>query len=405
VTCRACGTELLTGLSLGELAISDFRQKGDVFKQAPLDVMICRECSLVQLGHTVPRETLYHSYWYRSGTQESMVRALREVAFDATISAHALRNGDVWIDIGANDGTLLSFVPRTLNRLAYEPAGNLWGELQQHGRIVGRYFPSHLQSAGLVGITPKAKVITSVACFYDVDDPNAFVRGIKACLADDGVWVNQMAYLPETLAANNFGDICHEHLTYWTLYAFQRLLAPHDLRVHSVSYNDVNGGSFRVVVKHGKQHDWASDRVGMLALRRFRQRIELHRSNVRSFLHSAKRDGFRVWGYGASTKGNTYLQYWGVGTDLVPCIVDRNPSKVGLFTPCGQVVVSEDALRREKPDMLLVLPWHFMDSFLEREGWYLDGGGTFVVPFPDLHIIDKSNASHLSTTTAAAAGA
>ena len=236
-----------------------------------------------------------------------------------------------------------------------------------------------------------------------------FLGAIKACLAEDGVWINQLAYLPATLATNNFGDIVHEHLTYWTISTFAALLKQHGLMLYNWTHNDVNGGSVRFIVKHDTGADdlleaWA-DPVGLLALRKFAARIKLQRTEVRDFLHRAKRDGKLVVGYGASTKGNTYLQYWGVEADLMAAIADRNPDKHGKFTPTGQIVISEDEMRNEQPDYLLVLPFHFIDAFVEREEDLLAHGTQMAVPFPTLHFIGGADASDIQAPAATAVGA
>jgi len=390
--CRGCRSEdLICVFSLGDLAVSGFEREVKDFDHCPLTVLLCQACGLVQLSEMVSREQLYSHYYYRSGLQESMVASLKDVVDTAIEAYGAYQSDSIWIDIGANDGTLLKLVPPGFTKLAYEPAQNLWPELQHAGaRIVGRFFPTALQASGLVGISPRAKVITSIACMYSVPDPVEFVDAISISLADDGVWVNQMAYWPETMATNNFGDICHEHLTYWTLSAFSRLVERRGMCVQSVSFNDTNGGSFRTVVRHksgagGVRH--FGDEASLLQLKRFRQRIELQRTEIRDFLHRSKRDGKLVVGYGASTKGNTYLQYWGIEPDLLEYIADRNPEKHGLYTPSGQQIISEEEARDMKPDYFLALPWHFIDSFVEREKEWIDSGGRFVVPFPSVRIV------------------
>lgn len=402
-SCRSCGSEDVSlTMSLGNIALSDFKPRDEKFETAPLDLYLCRECSLVQLGNTVDREKLYRHYYYRSGLQESMVAALRDVVDDAA-SRVELSPGDAWLDIGANDGTLLSMVGPNVVRFAYEPAINLWKDLQPHVEWLGRWWPDQ-SSTRPAAAGFKFKVITSIACFYDADDPNAWAESIKEHLHPDGVWINQMSYLPQTLASNNFGDICHEHLTYWSGYALQHLLARHGLRIVQTTFNDVNGGSFRTIIKHGQDIAWAQDKPTLMIMKRFKQRVDIGRTDVRSFLHACARDGQSVIGYGASTKGNTYLQYWGVGPDLLGSIADRNPDKVGLFTPTGQKVISEEDMRSQKPDYLLVLPWHFLDAFVVREAGLLDRGTIFAVPFPELRFVGKSNAHAFSQAATSALG-
>lgn len=406
--CRSCGSQQLAeALDLGLFHLADYLDKPDADSdRAPLVLVRCQDCTLVQLRHTVDRERLYRRYWYRSGLQPAMVSALADVVRDAR-GRVPLSAGDVALDIGANDGTLLRQYPADVVKLAYEPAINLYYDLEASGaQIAGTFFPNVIGGKP-VGLKQKAKIITSIAMFYDVDDPNMFVEGIKACLAEDGVWICQMAYLPATLLANNFGDIVHEHLTYWSIGPFNTLLKRHGLTLLNWSHNDVNGGSIRLIVGHDTgQADVTSgwtDPVGLLALKKFGQRIRLQRSEVRDFLHRCKRDGKLVVGYGASTKGSTYLQYWGVGPDLLAAIADRNPEKAGKFTPTGQLVISEDEMRDEQPDYLLVLPFHFIDSFVQREADLLEHGTQFVVPFPNVHFVGGADAGREQVAVATAA--
>lgn len=407
--CRSCESpDLAEVLNLGSLAISDFPDEQGNLEHAPLTLLRCESCTLVQLQHTVPRERLYQRYWYLSGMQESMVAALKDVV-DHARSLMELKPGDVVLDIGANDGTLLKHYPDFVTRLAFEPAENLWTPLRHSGAtLIGGFFPS-VVAGQVVGLSQKAKVITSIACFYDVDDPNQFVRAIKECLAEDGVWINQMAYLPATLRTNNFGDICHEHLTYWHYRPFARLLAQHGLQLRDVRFNDVNGGSVRWVACHADELT-ARETLEYLRLVRFSdddldlagfaQRIEKLRADTFYILQSLARAGQKVYGYGASTKGNTMLQYYGIGSDLVPAIADRNPDKWGKRTVTGIPIISEEQMREERPDYLLVLPFHFLGSFMARERAFLERGGRFIVPLPQLRTVGVESAN-FSTQSAA----
>lgn len=407
--CRSCGsTDLAEAGGFGDIAVSDFKPKGEPFEYAPLNLLFCRACTLVQLSHMVDRESLYEHYYYRSGTSESMVESLADVVEDAQRWV-GIEAGDVWLDIGANDGTLLGHVREkipSMIRQGFEPAGNLWPELQHQGQLMGRYFPTMVGDR-IVGTTMRAKIISSVACFYSVTDPVVFVQGIQKWLADDGIWVNQLAYWPSTMATNNFGDICHEHLTYWTATSMGNLLRQHDLGIRFIGFNDVNGGSMRITAI--KDVDpvpgLTQDGGGLIAIKRFMQRVRYHKSQIRNFFTVAKREGKTVAGYGASTKGNTYLQYWGITPAMMPTIADRNPEKIGLYTPTGQRIIGEGDVRDDNPDYLFVLPWHFTDHFVQREQEYLQAGGRMVIPLPTLRIIGADERDSQSTPTATTVGA
>ncbi len=383
--CRSCGSPRLESvLDLGLLAVNDFVSDGQPVDYAPLELARCEECTLVQLRHTVPRERLYRNYFYRSGTNESMVAALRDVVEDAASRVN-LQPGDVWIDIGANDGTLLRQVPNHIVKMGFEPASNLFREAVKGGNLIyPGFFPPEYDPPAW-----KAKVITAIACFYDLDDPNAFVAAVKKWLHPEGVWVVQFQDLRSMLQANAVDNVCHEHLEYYSTQALADLLNRHGLIVADLSYNVVNGGSLRVVARHGQgkqcfplgSHERPADLVEFA-----REARSLKIRTVRA-LEGYRDRGIRVLGYGASTKGNTLLQYYGITPDLLPAIADRNPDKWGKRTVGTNIpIISEEEARAMKPDYLFVLPWHFMDSFRKRERAFLERGGKFIVPLPTLRV-------------------
>lgn len=384
--CRSCGsTKLDTVLDLGNLCISDFIKPGEQEDLAPLELMVCDDCSLVQLRHTVDRDRLYRSYYYRSGTNESMMAALRDVVDDACRRV-TLEKGDAVLDIGANDGTMLRMYPPYLHRDGFEPS-NLANEATKDGCFVWHdYFPPRK----VVTLSARPyKVITSIACFYDVDDPNYFVDSIRRWLHKDGVWVVQFQDLHSMLACNGFDNICHEHLTYWSTYAFYNLCARHDLRVVDVSHNKVNGGSVRYVVKHGK---WTPPKPTPYQaaefahqLKTFALNIEGLREKTLNLLWQLKTEDKRVIGVAASTKANTLLQFYDVARDLLPAIADRNPDKWGKVTVGQHIpIMSEDEMRALEPDYLLALAWHFIEPFKER---YADLNAKWITPLPQLEVI------------------
>jgi cyclopropane fatty-acyl-phospholipid synthase-like methyltransferase len=391
--CRACGSANLEApvVDLGLLSLSDWPASPlDPVDRAPLALTRCAGCALVQLTHSVDRERLYTSaYGYRSGLQEAMVAALADVVADARARVD-LEPGDVVLDIGANDGTLLRQYPRALGlvKVAYEPVEAFRTSLNGDIRLAGAFFPTVIGGRP-TRLAPPAKVITSVAMFYDVDDVGMFLEGIRASLAPDGVWINQLSYFPETSRQGNFGDVCHEHRTYWTLDGLAKVYAAHGLAITDYAFNDVNGGSVRVTAQHRAKGlhrlTGSDDAVTTEDLRRFRDRITRNTADVRTVLDSAWRDRRLVLGYGASTKGSTYLQVWGVGPDLLPAIAERNPAKVGRYTVTGIPILGEAGARALGPDQFLALPFQFLPSFLERERAFLARGGTFLVPFPSPH--------------------
>lgn len=411
-TCRICGSRALTPvLSLGEQYISGCFSDGEgtppVTRKIPLELVRCdpahdeNGCGLVQLKHSVPPPILYHSYWYRSGINQTMTDHLKSITEAASFAAD-LRKGDLAVDIGCNDGTLLKHYRKGTTLIGFEPSASMCKVARDAKlKVVNDFFSAGSFSQCNLGMKPK--VITSIAMFYDLENPHRFVADIKEILDEAGVWVLEMSYLPTMLAKNSYDTICHEHLEYYSLAPLERLLATHGLVVVDVKLNDINGGSFQVFVKHigNVPSPGAEERIHALRLKEFQagldtaqpyvdfyRNIHANREELMVFLKRAKKEGKRVHGYGASTKGNTILQYCGVTPELVPMIADRNPAKWGSKTIGTNIqIVSEDESRAMAPDYYLVLPWHFMDEFKQREKAFLKRGGMFVCPLPELTFI------------------
>jgi hypothetical protein len=320
-----------------------------------------------------------------------------------------LKDGDRVIDIGANDGTLLrGYGVKGLRRIGFEPARNL-GQYNSVGttKVLNDFFNFAAWQKEFSGV--KAKAITAIAMFYDLEDPNAFVGDVAKILDDNGMFVVQQAYLPLMLATNEIGNICHEHLEFYSLLSMENLMKRHALEIFDVTTNDINGGSFRTYIRHtGKGSalnvaPGAAERVA--AMRAAEAKLKLHevapyqafadrvngiRDRLVAFLKEEKAKGKKIYGYGASTKGNTLLQYFGLGPDLITAIAERNPDKWGKKTVGTLIpIVSEAEARAAQPDHMLILPWHFLEEFRKREVEYFKQGGKFIVPMPEFSIIES----------------
>ena len=409
--CRICGSEgLVPILTFGSMYVSGFvdADASDTIA-APMNLVLCDRgaggCGLLQLAHTVPPELLYRHYWYRSVTNDSMRRELAEIVRRAE-ELVPLAAGDIVLDIGCNDGTLLrSYQTRGIRLCGFEPAENLVVFARQGtDKVLNEFFNRASYDAAFGA--EKARVITTIAMFYDLDQPQNVVSDIASCLASDGVWINQMAYLPLMLERNAFDNICHEHLTYFSLSTLVRLYATAGLEVFDIELNEVNGGSFRIYARHagsgvGGSDEFRGARVAALEqfeaslnldhreiYDRFADRVRSIKDELNQFLRSAVAAGKKVYGYGASTKGNTLLQFFGLDDSVITAIAERNPEKWGKRTVATNIpIISEEQARRERPDYMLVLPWHFLPGFVEREREYLAGGGHFVVPLPRVRVI------------------
>ena len=399
-------------LSLGEQYIAGAFAEPDgeqpVARRIPLELVRCdmtrneEGCGLVQLRHTVPGAILYRSYWYRSGVNQTMTRNLHEIAVEAE-ELVGLHPGDLVIDIGCNDGTLLDGYRATdLKYLGFDPSDVSRYALAKGYDVVRDFYSyEHLRQRH---VDRKARIVTSIAMFYDLEYPRAFVEEVARALADDGVWVMELHYLPSMLDMNQFDAIVHEHLEYYSLAVIERLLGEAGLRVVRASLNDINGGSVRLFIRnaaHFAPTGEDAETLQQLRVREFEmaldapapyERFATAAEQVRDELAAVCRElvdaGKTIHIYGASTKGNTILQYAGIDQTLVPYAADRNPDKHGSETIGTRIpIISEERSRELQPDYYLALPWHFLDEFLEREQEFLQRGGRFIVPMPQVRIV------------------
>lgn len=401
-TCRSCGHSGLQPIfSLGNQYIINFPEGSSTGAglRAPVDAVLCANapCSLVQLKHTVDPDILYRQFWYKSGINETMRNALADITREAKERV-PLQAGDIVIDIGTNDATLLrAYGVPGLVTVGFEPAVNLIAEASVGTtRIINDYFNRESFEKGYPG--KRAKVVTSIAMFYDLEEPRRFVEDIKAVLAGDGIWINQMNYLRSMLEQNAFDNVSHEHLEYYSLSSLEYLLEGMDLEVFDVGLNDLNGGSFRAFTARRGAFP-VSERVP--ALRRaethlcrketydaFAGRLSSLRKRARDFIAGELEKGKRVYAYGASTRGNTLLQYFGLDQNWITAAAERNPVKFGKKMVGTNIpIISEEQARREKPDYFLVLPWAFVKEFEAREQTFLREGGKFIVPLPEFRVI------------------
>jgi len=408
-------------LSLGDQyiagAFAEPSGEQPVSRRIPLELVRCdmtrneEGCGLVQLRHTVPGAILYRSYWYRSGVNQTMTRNLHEIAAQAEEMV-GLHPGDLVIDIGCNDGTLLDgYSAPSLKYLGFDPS-----DVARHARAKGYevvedfYSYAHLRRHH---VDRKARIITSIAMFYDLEYPRAFVEEVARALADDGVWVMELHYLPRMLEMNQFDAIVHEHLEYYSLAVIERLLGEAGLRVTRGVVNEINGGSVRLFIRHAESFV-PSERDGETLQRlrvrefemaldapepyeRFAAAAERVRESLASMCRKLVDEGKTIHIYGASTKGNTILQYAGIDHSLVPYAADRNPAKHGSETIGTRIpIISEERSRELAPDYYLALPWHFMDEFLDREQEFLDRGGQFIVPMPEVRLVSRDRSLAVS---------
>jgi hypothetical protein len=397
---------------LGEQFVTNFVEEPNKDHQkGPLELVLCDVkdggCGLLQLKHTLDHDILYRKYWYRSGISTTMVKALADIVSSAE-KLVKLSSGDLVLDIGANDGTLLrQFKIPELVTVGFEPS-NLW-ELGIEGtsKMINDYF--NYETFKREFGNKKAKLITSIAMFYDLEDPNTFVKDVKKCLDKDGLWIIQMNYLGLMLENKTFDNICHEHLEYYSLLPLQNLLDRHDMEPFDVELNDVNGGSFRVYIRHKGENTnsfpGAEERLRKLKAYekkmgfdsnrpydKFAEEIGKIKSDLMDFLNKEVMKGRKIFIYGASTRGLVVLQYFGIDKKLIKAAVDKNPEKWGKhIVGTGIPIMSIEEYRKEKPDYLFVLPYHLIEEIKDQERDFLEKGGKMIVAIPKFRIITKHN--------------
>jgi NDP-4-keto-2,6-dideoxyhexose 3-C-methyltransferase len=390
--CRMCNSQNLDlVLSLGTLALSTFPKPGDDLPKAPLDWMICAQCDMVQLRHSVNVDQLFRQYWYLSGINEAMRAELADIAEQARRITGPLKATDSVIDIGANDGTLLEAIGPVPHRIAFEPAHNLYRTLRGHcDFLVSDFFPGSEREVGMA----QAKLITSIAMFYDLDDPFSFVQGVQRLLHPEGVWIVQFQDLLQMLQAAAVDNICHEHVTYPTLKDLKRLCEVAGLEVVDAERRAINGGSLRLYVRHaGVQAPTPrvadllyQERDSYDLLQSFVHRVEASKAQIQDLVRQAGSLG-PVDVYGASTKFNTLSQYCGLDWTNIRHAVERSEEKWGRTTVTGIPIVSEELWREDPPPTTLIGIWQFRDQIMLRESGYLADGGAFICPLPRPEVI------------------
>ncbi len=402
--CRISGsTNLVTVLSLGEECLTGVFPKSpnEPITKGPLDLVWCPDSGLLQLKQSYSLDEMYgDNYGYRSGLNNYMAKHLQQKI--RTLEQMVIPNDtDLVIDIGSNDATSLKAYTAKCHKVGIDPTGK---KFKQYYTDDITLIPDFFSAATFKNNFPdrKAKIITSIAMFYDLEDPMAFVKDIEAVLADDGIWHFEQSYMPSMLRTNSYDTICHEHLEFYSFRVVKYMLESCGLRVIDVQMNDINGGSFAVTAckKEGTYKsnlpiiNWILKQEISMGLDTpkpyldFAERVFKHRESLKELIESLVADGKKIIGYGASTKGNVLLQFCGFTKEHITCIAEVNEDKFGKYTPGTNIpIVSEKEAKEMKPDYFLVLPWHFKHTILDREKEFLAKGGKFIFPLPEIEII------------------
>jgi SAM-dependent methyltransferase len=413
-TCRVCGSESLTKvIDLGEqyLQGSFYKEGKEIppMRKIPCTLLRCNPmkdenaCGLLQMEHTVPPSILYSAYWYRSGTNNTMRNHLKGIADSIKTLLGDERKPRV-LDIGCNDGTLLGYYPENFIKYGVDPS-DVAQEIGKDVTVIQDIFPSAELVEKLGG--HQFDAITSIAMFYDLEDPVGFCNGIKNILSPEGLWIFEMSYMPTMLEMNSYDTICHEHIEYYSLAVLENILKRAGLKIFNIEHNDINGGSIRCYATHETNFKFKKDEFHE-NIKNYRQKefdleldtdkpyknfqdsINKHRDELITLLGKLKRNGKRIHIYGASTKGNTILQFCGIDYKLIDYAAERNPDKYGARTLGTDIpIISEAESRAMNPDYYLVLPWHFKEEFLVREKETIEKGVGFIFPLPEVTILKK----------------
>ena len=332
-------------------------------------------------------------YWYRSGVTNTMKIALKDI-FLKVKKMSILKKGDTILDIGANDGTLLKyFKDDGFNTIGCEPAKNLTNELKKNcNHVINNFWNfKYLNNILNKHKLKKPKVIMAIGMFYDLEDPSKFISDAAKSLDDDGVFIAQLMCLNSMIKENDLGNICHEHLEFYSYPSLKFLFEKNGFKIIKIEENEINGGSYRIFCKKNvKKSISYKEKTSLADIKKFIKRVEKNKKTCLSFIKKCNNKGEKVFLYGASTKGNTLLQYYGIDSKMISFASERSPEKLGKYTiGSGLKIISEKAARKLNPKYFFVMPYAFIKEFIIRENKWLEKGGKFILPYPNFKVLKK----------------
>ncbi len=403
--CRICkNSELIDIINIGEQVItSRFPLYGDFnTPSTPIILSLCQNCSLVQLKYTTNCSELYeHEYGYRSGISNTMREHLKNYQLEI-ISKITLNPNDAIIDIGSNDSTMLQYYDKSFKRIGIDPTGTQFSEYYKDVELIPNYFTYN--NFRNIYSELKPKIVSSISMFYDLPDPVKFAKDIYNILDDNGIWTCEQSYIITMLKRNSIDTICHEHLEYYSLTAIKYIADLANFKIIDIKFNECNGGSFRIYFckKICNIYNEATDLINKILddeteydiknpeiYKQFINNCDYEILKLNKFIQTINKSNKKAYIYGASTKGNCLLQYGKIDEKMVKYAVERNLNKVGKMTSTGIGIISEETMRNNPPEYLLVLPWHFREEIIKREDQYLENGGQLIFPFPHFEIYSK----------------
>lgn len=404
-SCRLCkNNELSNVISLGEQIItSRFPVYGDFSTpKTPIDLCKCNVCGLLQLRQTTFSTELYeYEYGYRSGISNTMRLHLKDYQSEILYQLNVeLNDNDMIVDIGSNDSTMLQYYDKKYKRIGVDPTGNQFFQYYETVELIPTYFT--YENFRKIYPSGYCKIVSSISMFYDLPDPVQFAKDINSILDIDGIWTCEQSYMPTMLKTNSIDTICHEHLEYYSLIQIKRIAEMSNFKIIDVKFNSCNGGSFRVYFAKCESLKYVecTELINSIiqteidlklmndeTYTKFILECQKEVSKLNEFINHIRSDDKNMHIYGASTKGNCLLQFANIGEDKIKYAVERNPKKIGKMTNTGIEIISEDTMRNDPPNYLLVLPWHFREEIIQREQSFLKNGGQLVFPFPQFEIV------------------
>ena len=404
--CRICKNKKLEKiLDLGEMPLAnafvDKNQIGQKEVSYPLRVVWCESCGLLQIDEIVPPEILFKNYIYVSGTSEALRKHFEGLVTEVVINSK-LSNESLIVDIGSNDGTLLKEFKKVDSKvIGVEPAINIAKIAEESGVKTINDFFSEDVAKKIVKENGKADAIIATNVFAHIFDLDESLKGVSYLLKDEGIFVIEVPYLVDLLENVEFDTIYHEHLSYFAVRPLKRLFKERDFKIVDIERVKIHGGTIRVFVSKRKSRYNINGNVNRLisleiekglnevtVYKKFAGRVEKLKEDLVSLLQRLKSENKKVIGYGAAAKGNTLLNYYHIGPELIDFIVDLSPMKQNKFTPGTHIsIFSPEQIYEAKPDYMLILAWNFADEIMKQQTKFKEMGGKFILPLPEVKII------------------
>ena len=400
--CRSCNSERLSSiLDLGDQPwCNNFLTKDQIGKESiyPLNLMHCNDCGLLQLSHTVPKETMFADHSYLSGVTKTLRDHFYDVAIE-NVKQFKINDNDLVVDIGGNDGTqLLQYKKAGINNLLNVECAKRVSDVSRKNGIktITQYFNKQCVEK-YIG-KKSVKLYNASGVFFHLEELKSVIEGIKFSLRDDGVLIVQFMYAGTMIEKLNFDTIYHEHLLYYTISSLENLLSRYNLTIFDAYYSEIHSGSIIAKITHTDGtlniktsrflELWEKDKKYTLQeFKNFSEIIENQKDDLREFLTNLKKDGKTIYAYGAPAKGNTLLNYFNIDSTLIDKAVEINEMKIGNYLPGSHIPITRE-MDDDLPDYYLLLSHNFEEEIIKRNKKIIENGVKFIVPFPQIRIVE-----------------